>query len=250
MLFSLRGLNALITGASGAIGQALARALAEQGAGIAVSGTKKATLVQLAEGIQSQFETEACVLECDLSDAANAKALVSQAEEKMGKIDILVNNAGITRDRLFVRMSEEDLRAVFDINLRAAFILMNGCVGPMSRRDFGRIINISSVVGHTGNVGQANYCASKAALVGMSKAVGLEYSKRGITVNCIAPGAIESAMTGKLSEQAINKFLDKIPMAKLGKPEDIAAACCFLASREASYVTCQSIHVNGGMFSC
>ncbi|MDR3031455.1 MAG: 3-oxoacyl-ACP reductase FabG, partial [Holosporales bacterium] len=187
------------------------------------------------------------ILQGNLANINEAKELVTKAEEKLGGLDVLVNNAGINKDMLFQKMTEEDLYEILDVNLRSVFTLTKNAIASMSARRFGRIINISSIVGFTGNIGQVNYCASKAGIVGMSKAIALECARKGITVNCIAPGAIESPMIEKLSEQAKERFIAKIPMSKLGEPEDVASVCCFLASKEASYITGQTIHVNGGM---
>jgi 3-oxoacyl-[acyl-carrier protein] reductase len=248
MLFSLEGYGALVTGASGSIGRAIALSLATQGASLVISGTKQESLKSTKDEIKSRTGKEAVIIECDLSNILDVKNLVNKAEDFIGHVDILVNNAGINKDMLFMRMNESDLEDVLDINLKAPFILSKEAVLKMAKRKFGRIINITSVVGFTGNPGQVNYCASKAGIVGMSKAISLEYSKKGVTVNCIAPGAIRSPMIDKLSAEAQNAFLNKIPMGVFGDPEDIAYACCYLASKEASYITGQTLHINGGMF--
>lgn len=248
MIFSLKGLNALITGATGSIGRAIAIKLASQGADIVISGTREDIMQSIVSEVSSKTGQRVIPLPCDLSNHDAVSNLFSKAEEELGHIDILVNNAGITKDMLIMKMTIEDFEEVLNINLKSAFILTKSAVQKMSRRNFGRILNISSIVGFTGNPGQTNYCASKSALLGMSKAVALEYARRGITINCIAPGAIESPMLDKLSPTNIEKFLSKIPMGKIGTPEDIAFACCFMASKEASYITGQTIHVNGGMF--
>jgi 3-oxoacyl-[acyl-carrier protein] reductase len=221
--------------------------MASYGADIAISGTREDTLKKISDEIEEKTGKEALILRCDLSNIGKTKNLVKEFEDSLGPIDVLVNNAGINKDSLFSRMALEDFDSVTDVNLRAIFVLMQEAVSSMGPRRFGRIINMSSVVGLTGNIGQANYCASKAGLIGLSKTVALEYAKRGITVNCIAPGAINSPMIEKLSEQAKDRFISKIPMGRIGDPEDVAAACCFLASREASYITGQTLHVNGGM---
>jgi 3-oxoacyl-[acyl-carrier protein] reductase len=248
MLFSLDGYNALITGGSGAIGRAVAVEMAKQGADVLVTGTNTEALTQTATKIKEETGKNVHKIICDLANADETKDLFRKAEEQLGKIDILVNNAGIDKDMLFMRMTEMDLNAVLDINLRAVFTLSKAAVMSMSKRKYGRIINMASVVGFTGNPGQVNYCASKAGLVGMSKAIALEYAKRGITVNCIAPGAVKTPMIEALSEQAKEAFLRKIPIGEMAAPTDIAYACCFLASKEASYITGQTIHVNGGMY--
>jgi 3-oxoacyl-[acyl-carrier protein] reductase len=246
-MFSLEGMNALVTGASGAIGSSIALHLAIQGAGLVISGTRKDALLETASSIKQASGQDPIVLISDLSDPSAVMRLFKDSEEQTGHIDILVNNAGINKDKLFSKMTEQDLQDVLDINLKATFTLTREAISFMASRRFGRIINISSVVGFTGNIGQANYCASKAAIVAMSKAVALECARKGIVINCIAPGAISSPMINNLSSQAIERFTAKIPMSRLGNPEDVASACCFLASREAAYITGQTIHVNGGM---
>lgn len=249
MLFSLDGLNALITGGAGAIGKKTAIELAKQGAGIIIADIRQDALESAAEEIKSQSGKDVIeIINCNLLDTENTKELFSKCEEKLGQIDILVNNAGIDRDKLYMKMTEEDLDIVMNVNLKAIFTLTKSAVMAMSKRKFGRIINISSVVGFIGNPGQVNYCASKAALVGMSKAIALEYAKRGITVNCVAPGAIKTPMTDVVSDEARERFLSKIPLGYMADPIEIAYAICFLASRESSYITGQTIHVNGGMY--
>lgn len=248
MLFSLNGLNALITGGAGAIGKKTAIELAKQGAGIIIADIRQDALESAAEEIKSQSGKEVSIINCNLLDTENTKELFAKCEEKMGQIDILVNNAGIDRDKLYMKMTEEDLDIVMNVNLKAIFTLTKSAVMAMSKRKFGRIINISSVVGFIGNPGQVNYCASKAALVGMSKAIALEYAKRGITVNCVAPGAIKTPMTDVVSDEAKERFLAKIPVGYMADPIEIAYAICFLASKESSYITGQTIHVNGGMY--
>jgi 3-oxoacyl-[acyl-carrier protein] reductase len=243
MMFDLNGKAALVTGASGAIGGAIARALHAQGATVAISGTRKEAL----ETVASALGTRVHVLPCDLADKDAVEALVPSAEEKMEKLDILVANAGVNRDNLFVQLRDEDWDKVIAVNLTATFRLTRAAVLRMMRRRWGRVIGISSVVGFTGNPGQGNYAASKAGMVGMIKSVAAEYAKRNITANCIAPGLIASAMTEKLNEKQREAILARIPAAKLGTPEDVAAATVFLASNEASYVNGQTIHVNGGM---
>lgn len=248
MLFSLEGLNAMITGGAGAIGRKTAIEMAKQGANVVIADVRQDALETAKKEIKDASGKDVTIMNCDLLDVDNTRALFARAEEQTGRIDILVNNAGIDRDKLLMKMTEDDFEIVLDVNLRAAFTLTKSAVMAMSKRKFGRIIGISSVVGFTGNPGQANYCASKAALVGLSKAVALEYAKRGITVNCIAPGAIKTPMIDAVSDEAREKFLAKIPLGYMADPVEIAYAVCFLASREASYITGQTLHVNGGMY--
>ena len=244
MMFDLSGMTALVTGASGGLGSAIAHALAGQGARLAVSGSNVAKL----ESFRASLGGDHVALPCNLSDGAAVDQLVPQAVEALGgKLDILINNAGVTRDNLLMRMKDEEFEEVIRINLEAAFRLMRAAARPMMKARFGRIISITSVVGVTGNPGQANYVASKAALVGMTKAVAQELASRGITVNAIAPGFMRSAMTDALNDQQREAILSKIPLAAMGSGEDIGAACVYLASREAGYVTGQTLHVNGGM---
>ncbi|MTJ80444.1 MAG: 3-oxoacyl-[acyl-carrier-protein] reductase [Telmatospirillum sp.] len=240
-MFDLSGKTALVTGASGDIGGAIARSLAAQGATVALSGTRRAALDALAA------ELGGPVLPCNLSDPAEVEQLVKGAEQALGSLDILVNNAGLTRDGLILRMKDEDWQSVLDVNLGAAFRLARGAVKGMMKRRFGRIINITSIVGVTGNPGQVNYAASKAGMIGLSKALAQEVASRGITVNCIAPGFVTSAMTGVLTDEQKSKLLAGIPLGRMGEPAEIAAAAVYLASAEAAYVTGQTIHVNGGM---
>jgi len=242
-MFDLTGMTALVTGASGGIGSAVAAALAKQGARVALSGTRAEAL----EGVRSNIGGDTVVLPCNLSDAEAVDALVPEAVEALGKLDILVNNAGITRDNLAMRMKDEEWSDVIRVNLEAAFRLMRASLKPMMRARFGRIISITSVVGATGNPGQANYAASKAGLVGMSKALAQEVASRGITVNCIAPGFITSPMTEALTDTQKEAMLGRIPVARFGDPADVASAAVYLASPDAAYVTGQTLHVNGGM---
>ena len=242
-MFDLSGMTALVTGASGGIGSAIAEGLAAQGARLALSGSN----VEKLEAFRAELGGEHVALACDLSDAAAVDALVPQAVEALGQLDILVNNAGVTRDNLAMRMKDEEWSDVIRINLEAAFRLARAALKPMMRARFGRIISVTSVVGATGNPGQANYAASKAGLIGMSKALAQEVATRGITVNCVAPGMIRSAMTDALPEAQRQAILSRIPAGDLGTGEDIAAAIIYLASREAGYVTGQTLHVNGGM---
>jgi len=242
-MFDLSGRKALVTGASGGIGEAIARALHKQGAIVGLHGTRQEKLEALASDLGERVK----VFTANLADRSQVKELAAKAEAELEGVDILVNNAGITRDGLFVRMSEEDWDAVLDTNLTATFLLTRDLTHPMMRRRWGRIINISSVVGVTGNPGQANYCASKAGLIGFSKSLAQEIATRNVTVNCVAPGFIETAMTEKLNEKQRDSIMGVIPMKRMGAGEDIAGAVAFLASNEAAYVTGQTIHVNGGM---
>ncbi len=242
-MFDLSGMTALVTGASGGIGSSIARALAGQGARVALSGTREEAL----RGVRSEIGGDAVILPTNLSDPAAVDALVPQAIEQLGKLDILVNNAGVTRDNLAMRMKDEEWDQVIRVNLEAAFRLARAALKPMMRAKHGRIISITSVVGATGNPGQANYAASKAGLVGMSKALAQEVASRGITVNCVAPGFIQSAMTDALPDAQKQSLLARIPAGGLGTGEDVAAAVVYLASREGQYVTGQTLHVNGGM---
>ena len=242
-MFDLMGMTALVTGASGGLGAAIVRALAAQGARVALSGTREPALREVAEATG-----EAAVLPCDLADAAAVDGLVPRALEALdGRLDILVNNAGITRDNLAMRMKDEEWRQVLAVNLEAAFRLSRAALKPMMKARFGRIVSISSVVGVTGNPGQANYAASKAGLIGLSKALAQEVASRSITVNCVAPGFIVSAMTDALPEAQKQALTTRIPAGRLGDGGDVAAAVVYLASREAGYVTGQTLHVNGGM---
>ncbi|MES1972238.1 MAG: 3-oxoacyl-[acyl-carrier-protein] reductase [Pseudomonadota bacterium] len=242
-MFDLTGMTALVTGASGGIGSAIAQALAGQGARLAVSGSNAAKL----DAFRASLGGDHVALPCDLSDAAAVDALVPQAVEALGKIDILVNNAGVTRDNLVMRMKDEEWDQVIRVNLEAAFRLVRAAARPMMKARFGRIVSITSVVGTTGNPGQANYAASKAGLVGMSKALAQELASRGITVNCVAPGFIASPMTDALPDAQKEALNARIPAGHMGEGSDIGAAVVYLASREAGYVTGQTLHVNGGM---
>ena len=242
-MFQLNDQVALITGATGGIGGAIARAMHAQGATIAISGTREELLHALAKELGDRVH----VFPCNLSIPEDVEKLLPQVEEALGKVDILVNNAGITRDTLAMRMKDEDWQTVIDVNLTSAFRLCRAAIKSMIKNRYGRIINISSVVGVSGNPGQANYTAAKAGLIGMSKSLALEIATRGITVNCIAPGFIESAMTMKLTDSVKEKILSNIPMSRMGSPEEIAGAAVFLASPEAAYVTGQTLHLNGGM---
>jgi 3-oxoacyl-[acyl-carrier protein] reductase len=243
-MFDLSGMTALVTGASGGLGSAIAKALARQGARLAVSGSN----VEKLEKFRASLGCGHVALPCNLSDGAEVDQLVPQAVEALGgKLDILVNNAGVTRDNLLMRMKDDEFEDVIRINLEAAFRLMRAAAKPMMKARFGRIISITSVVGVTGNPGQANYVASKAGLIGMTKSVAQELASRGITVNAIAPGFMTSAMTDALNEQQRTSILARIPTGQMGSGDDIGAACVYLSSKEAGYVTGQTIHVNGGM---
>ncbi|WP_417273870.1 3-oxoacyl-[acyl-carrier-protein] reductase [Celeribacter halophilus] len=242
-MFDLTGKNALITGASGGIGGAIAKALYEAGATVGLSGTR----VEPLEALAAELGERAHVLPCNLSDKEAIEALPKQAAEAMGSVDILVNNAGITRDNLFMRMSDDEWESVLNVNLTSTMKLCKGVMRGMMKARWGRIVNISSIVGATGNPGQANYAASKAGMVGMSKSLAYEVATRGITVNCVAPGFIATAMTDKLTDEQKDKINVQIPTGRMGTPEEIAAAVVYLASSEAGYTTGTTLHVNGGM---
>lgn len=242
-MFDLSGRKALVTGASGGIGEAVARALHSQGATVGLHGTR----VEKLETLAGELGERVKLFPANLSDRGEVSELGRKAESELEGVDILVNNAGITRDGLFVRMSDEDWDAVLEVNLTAAFRLTRELTHPMMRRRFGRIVNISSVVGVMGNPGQANYCASKAGLIGFSKSLAQEIAGRNVTVNCVAPGFIESAMTDKLNEKQREGIMSTIPMKRMGTGAEVATAVAYLASNEASYVTGQTMHVNGGM---
>jgi 3-oxoacyl-[acyl-carrier protein] reductase len=242
-MFDLTSKTALVTGASGGIGGAIAAQLHAQGATVGLVGTRTAPLEVLAGSLGAR----AHVLPCDLSDGAAVEALPKQAAAAMGGVDILVNNAGITRDNLFMRMSDAEWDAVIAVNLTAAFKLMRGCLRGMMKTRWGRIVSVTSIVGVTGNPGQGNYAASKAGLIGMSKSLAQEVASRGVTVNCVAPGFIETAMTEGLGDDQKTKLLGAIPAGRMGTADEIASAVVYLASDEARYVTGQTLHVNGGM---
>ncbi len=246
-MFDLSGMTALVTGASGGIGSSIARALAGQGARLALSGSNPSKLRAFREELNDEFGHDHVEITCDLSDARQVEELVPATLDTLGGIDILVNNAGITRDNLAMRMKDEEWDEVIRINLEAAFRLMRAAARPMMKARFGRIISITSVVGATGNPGQMNYAAAKAGLVGMSKSLAQELASRGITVNCVAPGFIRTAMTDVLPDAQKEAINARIPMARMGEGTDIGAAVTYLASREAGYVTGQTLHVNGGM---
>ncbi|SEN34898.1 3-oxoacyl-[acyl-carrier-protein] reductase [Gemmobacter aquatilis] len=242
-MFDLSGKNALVTGASGGIGGDIARALHKAGATVTLSGTRLAPL----EALAAELGDRVHVATCDLSDAASVEALPKAAVAAMGSVDVLVNNAGITRDNLFMRMSDDEWQSVIDVNLTSTFRLCRGVLRGMMKARWGRIVNISSVVGATGNPGQGNYAASKAGMVGMSKSLAAEVASRGITVNCVAPGFITTAMTDKLNDEQKARILTQVPVGRMGDPGEIAAAVLYLASPEAGYVTGTTLHVNGGM---
>ncbi len=242
-MFDLTGKKALVTGASGGIGEAIARVLHRRGAAVAVSGTRREAL----EALAADLAELAHVLPCDLAAKDEVETLVPRAEEALGQIDILVNNAGLTRDNIFMRLSDEDWDRVIAVDLSAAFRLMRAAVRGMMRRRYGRIIGITSVVGVTGNAGQGNYAAAKAGMIGMSKALAHEVASRNVTVNCVAPGFIDTAMTRALTQKQRETILGAVPAARLGGAEEVAAAVLFLASAEAAYVTGHTLHVNGGM---
>lgn len=242
-MFDLSGKTALVTGATGGIGGAIVRALHKQGAAVAVSGTRREALDQLADELKDRVH----VLPANLASKEEVEQLVPATEERMQKLDILIANAGITKDNLFVQLKDEDWDEVIAVNLTATFRLARAAVKGMMRRRFGRIIGITSVVGVTGNPGQANYTAAKAGMIGMIKTLGAEYAKRGVTANCIAPGFIATPMTDKLNEKQREAILARVPAARLGGADEIAAAAVYLASDEAAYVTGQTLHVNGGM---
>lgn len=242
-MFDLTGRKALVTGATGGIGEAIARTLHAQGALVGLHGTRVEKLEALAADLGERVK----LFPADLADREAVKALGQKAEADLEGVDILVNNAGITRDGLFVRMSDSDWDAVIEVNLSAVFRLTRELTHPMMRRRHGRIVNITSVVGVTGNPGQANYCASKAGMIGFSKSLAQEIATRNITVNCVAPGFIESAMTGKLNDKQKEAIMGAIPMKRMGTGAEVASAVAWLASDEAGYVTGQTVHVNGGM---
>ena len=242
-MFDLTGKKALVTGASGGIGAAIARLLHRQGAAVAISGTRREALEALAGALSER----AHVLTCNLAAKDEVETLVPRAEEALGQIDILVNNAGVTRDNIFVRLSDEDWDRVIAVDLSAAFRLMRAAVRGMMRRRYGRIVGITSVVGVTGNAGQGNYAAAKAGMIGMSKALAHEVASRNVTVNCVAPGFIDTAMTRALTQKQREMILAAVPAARLGSADEVAAAVLFLASTQAAYVTGHTLHVNGGM---
>ncbi len=240
-MFELKDKKALITGATGGLGEAIARALVQNGANLAISGTRIERLKGLAE------ELGATAIPANLSSMKDVDRLAAEAQESLSGLDILVNNAGITRDSLLLRMSEQDWQDVLKVNLEATFRLSKACLRGMMKARFGRIISITSIVAVTGNPGQANYAASKAGLIGFSKSLAQEVASRGITVNCVAPGFIESPMTDALNQAQKEKLLENIPLGRMGTPEEIAAGVLYLSSDEASYITGQTLHINGGM---
>jgi len=242
-MFDLTGKSALVTGASGGIGAAIARVLHGQGAAVALSGTREDAL----EALRAELGERAHVCPCNLSDAEAVGALVGTAEEAMGAVDILVNNAGLTRDNLALRMKDEEWETVLAVNLTASFRLSRAALRGMMKRRWGRIVGITSVVGVTGNPGQANYAASKAGMIGMTKSLAQEIANRGVTVNCVAPGFVSTAMTDALADAQREAILERVPAGRLGEPSEVASAVAYLASEEAAYMTGQTLHVNGGM---
>lgn len=246
-MFDLTGMTALVTGASGGIGSAIARSLAAQGARLALSGSNGSKLRAFREELNDEYGHDHVEITCDLSNTASVEHLVPATIDTLGQLDILVNNAGITRDNLAMRMKDEEWAEVMQVNLEAAFRLMRAAARPMMKARFGRIVNITSVVGATGNPGQMNYAAAKAGLVGASKSLAQELASRGITVNCVAPGFIRTAMTDQLPDAQKVALNARIPMGRMGEGGDIGSAVAYLASREAAYVTGQTLHVNGGM---
>jgi 3-oxoacyl-[acyl-carrier protein] reductase len=242
-MFDLAGRTALVTGATGSIGRAIAHTLHVNGATVTISGTR----IEMLDSLAGQLGGRVHVVRCNLADREDVENLVPAAEAAMGRIDILVNNAAITRDNIFVRLRDEDWDEVLAVDLTAAFRLIRATVRGMIRRRFGRIIGVTSVVGLTGNAGQANYAAAKAGMIGMTKSLAREVASRGITVNTIAPGIIDTAMTGALTEEQREAIVARVPAGRLGTPEDVAAAALYLASLEGAYVTGQTLHVNGGM---
>ncbi len=246
-MFDLTGMTALVTGAAGGIGSAISHALAKQGARLALSGTNPSKLRSFREELNDTYGHDHVEITCDLSNTEQVEHLIPATIDTLGKIDILVNNAGITRDNLAMRMKDEEWDAVIKVNLEAAFRLMRAASKPMMKARFGRIVTITSVVGATGNPGQVNYAAAKGGLVAMSKSLGQELATRGITVNCVAPGFIRTAMTDVLPDAQKDALNARIPMGRMGEGEDVGAAVAYLSSREAGYITGQTLHVNGGM---
>jgi len=247
MMFDLTGMTALVTGASGGIGSAIARALAQQGARLALSGSNGSKLRSFREQLNDEIGGDHVEITCDLSDSTQVEELIPATIDTLGKLDILVNNAGITRDGLMMRMKDEDWEQVLQVNLTSAFRLMRAATRPMMKAKFGRIVSITSVVGTTGNPGQMNYAAAKAGLTGMTKSLAQELASRNVTVNCVAPGFIRTAMTDILPDAQKEALNQRIPAGRMGEGEDIGAAVAYLASKEAGYVTGQTLHVNGGM---
>ncbi len=246
-LFDLTGMTALVTGAAGGIGSEIARGLARQGARLALSGSNGAKLRAFRDELNAEFGHDHVEVTCDLSDPAEVEKLIPAAIDTLGRLDVLVNNAGITRDNLAMRMKDEEWDQVIRVNLESTFRLMRAAARPMMKSKFGRIINITSIVGATGNPGQMNYCAAKGGVTAMSKSLAQELASRGITVNCVAPGFIRTAMTDVLPDAQKDALNAKIPMGRMGEGADIGAAVAYLASKEAGYITGQTLHVNGGM---
>jgi 3-oxoacyl-[acyl-carrier protein] reductase len=235
--------NVLVTGASGGIGESVVRLFSKLGANVGLSARN----LDKMEELSGKLEGKSFIFQCDLGDVEQTEELFDRAELEMGKIDILVCNAGVTKDNLSIRMTNKDFEEVLNVNLKSTFILNRNAMKKMLKARYGRIINVASVVGVSGNAGQANYVASKAGLIGMTKSMAVEAAQRGITMNCVAPGFIETAMTDVLTEEQKKKILETIPAGRMGVPQDVANAICFLASKEAAYITGQTIHVNGGM---
>jgi len=242
-MFNLKGFNALITGATGGLGSSIVKKLHDAGANIVASGTNQQNLDKL----KSNYEDRISIIKCDLADPLDTERLLDEAEGVAGEISIVVCNAGICKDNIGIRMTDEEWDSVINVNLTSSFRLNRAAIKKMIRRRYGRIINISSVVGVTGNFGQANYTATKAGLIGMSKSFAIEVATRGITINCIAPGFIESAMTESLNQEIKDSIMKRIPMAKMGCPDDIANGVLFLSSKESAYITGHTLHINGGM---
>jgi 3-oxoacyl-[acyl-carrier protein] reductase len=246
-MFSLHSSKVLVTGASGAIGRGIAMAFAQQGATVIVHGTNPKTLQETADQLETISSQKPLIITSDLSCFTESGSLFERVEERVGPVDILINNAGLNRDNLAIRMKEEEWSAVIQVNLTAPFLLCRAAIKSMIKRRYGRIINISSVVATMGNPGQSNYCAAKSGLIGMSKALAREVAARQITVNCVAPGFVDSPMTQNLSTAQREVIINGIPSRNIGTPQDVAAVCVFLASKEARYITGQTIHVNGGL---
>jgi 3-oxoacyl-[acyl-carrier protein] reductase len=247
-MFNLDGMSALVTGATGGIGMAIVKKLSKAGANVIATGTNQKKLDDLMQSIDTDTNTKISTIQCDLSNRTEVECLFDKAEEIInGEVDIMVCNAGICKDSLAMRMKDEDWDSVLNVNLSSTFFLNRAAIKKMMKRRYGRIINLTSIVGITGNIGQANYTASKAGIIGLSKSLALETASRGITINCIAPGFIESPMTEVLNQDIKSAIMNKIPMSRMGTSEEIANSVLFLAAKESSYITGQTLHVNGGM---